>query len=236
MPLALITVAFLGCATFLQPIIAKSNPNRQEISVFIESNGELRIESGLSPQGDVTSYFDDGMNTTGWGVLEVKINPNTSADDTALMYAAGYAEGYLTSKQIYQTYQNTINASGLWNFVDGPTPELVTFMDEQKSYMASMIEKNTDDPFWQYANLLNEQIAGLQAGYNASAAKYGVPTYNSSWPFEFLNLVGDLLDLMSALSWVHCLFFCYPCTCSFFWICFCYPCATRLVTISNSSK
>ena len=78
---------------------------------------------------------------------------------------------------------------------------LQKFMNEQAQYMDQAIKANRNVTFWQYADLLREQLSGLQYGYNLTAKANGVPTYTDSWPFVFLNLVGDLLDLMSALSY-----------------------------------
>merc|ERR1719229_1598394 len=77
----------------------------------------------------------------------------------------------------------------------GPTPQLTKFMDNQTAYENMMIKNNPKDPFWMYADGLQSQLAGLQYGYNLTAKENGVPTYKSSWPFVYLNLVGDLIDL-----------------------------------------
>ena len=115
------------------------------------------------------------------------------------MLAAGLAEGYLTSLGIHQLYENTKKTS-FWDFTDGPDANLTKFMNEQDQYMNDQIAKNLHDPFWKYASLLQQQLEGLQMGYNLSALDHHVPIYKDSWPFKFLNMVGDLLDLKSALS------------------------------------
>ena len=192
-------------ATHKNTVLAVSSaPPRTNLSIVIEENGELRISEQLNPNADVEAFFTDSMNATGWGVLEVKINVIKHAyaiTDAQRMFAAGVAEGYLTSRGIFQTYSNIQNTS-FWDFTDGPQPNLVAFLDEQQKFMDTQIAANPNEPFWQYAALLKQQLSGLHFGYNLSAPSHAVPTFTDSWPFVFLNLVGDLLDLISALSFV----------------------------------
>ena len=192
----------LALALCASAALAVSSSPRTNISIVIEQDGKFTVSEHLNPNADVEAFFTDGMNETGWGVLEVKINVvkhSYAVSDAQRMFAAGVAEGYLTSLGIYQLYTNIQNTS-FWDFTDGPQPNLVKFMKDQQNYMDRQIASNPDDPFWQYAALLPQQLSGLQFGYNLTAASHGIPTYTDSWPFVFLNLVGDLLDLMSALS------------------------------------
>ena len=185
---------------FILSVFAESQ--RKNLSIIIQADGTLKLSEELNPSADVEAYFVDAMNETGWGTLEVKMNTikrSYSISDSQRMFAAGVAEGYLTSLGIHQIYQNIQNTS-LWDFTSGPPDNLQKFMTEQQNYMCKMISQNKEDPFWQYADLLNYQLSGLQHGYNLTAPLNGIPTYMDSWPFVFLNLVGDLLDLMSALS------------------------------------
>ena len=176
---------------------------RKNLSIIIQDDGTLKVSETLNPSADVEAYFIDAMNETGWGTLEVKINVikrSYPVSDSQRMFAAGAAEGYLTSLGIHQIYQNILNTS-IWDFTNGPPDNLKKFISDQQDYMMKMVSQNKDDPFWQYADLLNYQLGGLQYGYNLTAPSNNIPTHSDSWPFVFLNLVGDLLDLMSALSY-----------------------------------
>eukprot|EP00484_Ammonia_sp_Unknown_P028596 CAMPEP_0197037422 /NCGR_PEP_ID=MMETSP1384-20130603/14642_1 /TAXON_ID=29189 /ORGANISM="Ammonia sp." /LENGTH=534 /DNA_ID=CAMNT_0042467725 /DNA_START=20 /DNA_END=1621 /DNA_ORIENTATION=- len=174
----------------------------KNLSITIQSDGSLKISETLDSSADVEAIYTEAMNETGWDILEVKINVIQhaySVSDNQRMFAAGVAEGYFTSLGIYQLYTNIQNTS-FWDYTNGPPQNLQTFMQQQATYMNQQIAKNPTDPFWQYADLLRQQLSGLQYGYNLTAASNGVPTYTDSWPFVFLNLVGDLLDLQSALN------------------------------------
>eukprot|EP01084_Bolivina_argentea_P255919 430647_1 len=186
--------------TILFALTAFSAPPRTNLSITIEQDGSLKISETLNPSADIEAYFIDGMNETGWGTLEIKINVmkrSYSVSDTQRMFAAGVAEGYLTSLGIYELYSNI---QSFWNFTNGPPANLVQFMNTQQAYMNQQIEKNKNNPFWQYANLLNYQLSGLQTGYNMTAPNYKIPTYKDSWPFVFLNIAGDLEAIQYALN------------------------------------
>ena len=58
-----------------------------------------------------------------------------------------------------------------------------------------MINSNPTDPFWQYANIVQSQLEGLWYGYNLTAVSNGVPIFTDMWPVQYLNLIGDLIDL-----------------------------------------
>ena len=49
---------------------------------------------------NATAYgcFDDGLLTTGWGVLEIWLGPNEHVSDDDAMFTAGALEGVLTAK------------------------------------------------------------------------------------------------------------------------------------------
>jgi len=180
---------------------------RTDLSIIIESDGHLNISENLNSNADVQAIYIEEMNATGWDILEVKINVITSSvrgytvSDSQRAFAAGVAEGYLTAVGINALYGNLQNTS-FWDFTHGPPDNLQQFLNQQSTYMSEQIAQNPTDPFWSYANLLRHQLSGVQFGYNASAPHYGLPTYAepNAWPFVFLNLVGDLLDLTAALN------------------------------------
>lgn len=115
-------------------------------------------------KADVVGFFQDGMNTTGWGILEIKTivqsdSESRNVNDTQLGYAAGIAEGYLTSDRLYQMYENTV-VTETWDYTHGPSKKLQNFLDTQQEWMTQMIANNGDDPLWKYVAILREQMNG----------------------------------------------------------------------------
>ena len=138
----LLTVGLLGVAL------------SQEISVYVD-NGEYTVKEGLSADADVEASFIDSCMTTGWGRLHVQINDvsSSNATDAQRMFAAGVAEGYLTSKQIYQAYLNLVNTT-FWDFTNGPSAALQNFVNTQSQWEQSMIANHSDDLYWQMVSLV----------------------------------------------------------------------------------
>ncbi|KAK3090580.1 hypothetical protein FSP39_012855, partial [Pinctada imbricata] len=57
-------------------------------------------------KGTAVGVYNDTLETTGWGILDIASGYGAETSDSDIMYAAGYVEGYLTAKRIYQHYQN----------------------------------------------------------------------------------------------------------------------------------
>ena len=52
----------------------------------------------LDKNGDAYGFYNDSMETTGWGVLEIRAGygPHILSNEV-IMFLAGYLEGYLTA-------------------------------------------------------------------------------------------------------------------------------------------
>ena len=64
--------------------------------------GEIDCMNGVA-----CGYFNDTLNITGWGILEVKTTKQSSAknvNDVNRMYAAGYLEGTVWHKRFWNAY------------------------------------------------------------------------------------------------------------------------------------
>ncbi|ETO34760.1 phospholipase B-like protein, partial [Reticulomyxa filosa] len=150
---------YFWCALLASIASARLKANNiVEVSVLINGNqNTYQVVEGIAPNADVTASYMDGMSSVGWGLLNVTI---TNKQGT---------KGYLTSVRIYEIYMNTYNVSGLWDFTNGPSATLREFLNTQQQYMDSQIEAHSsNDQFWWYAKLLQEQFNGLWYGYNLS--------------------------------------------------------------------
>ncbi|KAJ0058171.1 hypothetical protein NL108_009041, partial [Boleophthalmus pectinirostris] len=77
------------------------------------------------------------------------------------------------------------------------------FMDKQDSWVRSQVkEKQSGDPLWAHAGFIMAQMDGLQAGVADWAKKNGKRPL-TKFEVQFLNGVGDLLDLIPALNPSH---------------------------------
>ena len=191
---------FKGCIVFILCIILNIclSQKRTNVSLIIKDDGGYTMSFGeLNNNADVIGYFVDSMETTGWGILEIRTNvvshDTYTVTDEQLMYYAGFIEGYLTSLRIYETFMNTCDSVG--NYCDGPNTDLQNYIDTQSKYQENMYKNNKNNPIWIYANLLTQQLNGLYAGYNVTAAKNGAKPFDNIFPILFLNIIGDLFDI-----------------------------------------
>lgn len=156
----------------------------------------LLKEGVLDPQGDAYGYYNDTLTSTGWGVLEIRAGYGQTAEpDGVTMFLAGYLEGFLTAPQIFTHYTNMYP-----QLIQNPKTLVAVkrFMAKQDGWSRSQVKRNTSDPLWIHTGLILAQLDGLQAGVTDWAKQHG-RTPLSQFAVQFLNAVGDLLDLIPAL-------------------------------------
>jgi hypothetical protein len=135
---------------------------------YIDENRGLYLVDGVvdETEGVAWAVFDDGINETGWYKLVVK--GREGADSKDMMRCAGYLEGHLSQKQIYQHYQL---AKDIHSFERGKwyPKNWTDFMDANRIYTEESVQAYQDEPYWQEVGLILTQFHGLVDGYNARA-------------------------------------------------------------------
>eukprot|EP01062_Namystynia_karyoxenos_P021923 TRINITY_DN18365_c0_g1_i1.p2 TRINITY_DN18365_c0_g1~~TRINITY_DN18365_c0_g1_i1.p2 ORF type:complete len:569 (+),score=213.54 TRINITY_DN18365_c0_g1_i1:81-1709(+) len=147
--------------------------------------------------GDAVGTFEDTLNSTGWGILNVASSEGTPDSDQA--FAAGAAEGLLTAPRIWEHYINMYQA----HFGDMAAEDVAkvrSFMAEHDKWSREQIKANPDSPFWRQVGNVFAQFDGLVAGYNAAAADGVYPVSQLDlWAFQVLNSDGDLFQVVPAV-------------------------------------
>ncbi|XP_029913074.1 phospholipase B-like 1 [Myripristis murdjan] len=157
----------------------------------------LLKEGVLEKQGDAYGYLNDTLSSTGWSVLEIRAGyGETPEPDEVTFFLAGYLEGFLTAQQIIDHYANMYPQLISDPKVLGPVQ---SFMKKQDTWTREQVKLNkSSDPLWKHAGFIVAQMDGLQAGVAHWAKKQGKKPL-SLFDVQFLNAVGDLLDLIPAL-------------------------------------
>lgn len=58
----------------------------------------LQVRNTLDRNGDAYGFYNNTIQTTGWGVLEIRAGySRKTLSNEDIMYAAGFLEGYLTA-------------------------------------------------------------------------------------------------------------------------------------------
>ena len=178
--------------------------------MYYDSNtDEYSIQLGKidCTNGIACGYFDDTLNSTGWGVLEIKIDyssskSKTSATDYNRMYAAGMLEGYLSYYEIY--YGWLAGWQGYGPTFEPVLNEMKNWTKTQRQWIDDMIEANGESSqYWTYVNLLTAQFDGEIVGYNQATVDFSNETnipQLTDFDFQFISGNQDLYDLMNVLS------------------------------------
>ncbi|XP_050408121.1 putative phospholipase B-like 2 isoform X1 [Patella vulgata] len=125
------------------------------------------IKDGYQSGCIVSGQFINSGNTTGWGELGIKsVDTSRSWNDSAMAYAAGLVEGYLTKTLIEQFYFNTLATYCPYTLPWTPyCSQLNKYLISNLDWVRSMITDNPQDPYWYQVRLFYEQLAGLEDGY-----------------------------------------------------------------------
>jgi hypothetical protein len=138
-------------------------------------------------------YSPAANHISNFAQLYIQSNENFSDDEQ--MFAAGFLEAYMSAESIFQHYNNMLCQVDCSGAV--PT-DLSDFFQVQEEWMRGKVEANTECPYWSYMGNLLSQKDGLMAGYNASS--YSAQHPLTPWAFTMLNSLGDMLDILPALS------------------------------------
>jgi hypothetical protein len=167
--------------------VAASFDTRQ-VSVYFNGTN-VTWSSRLDPAAAAMGVFEDSLNVTGWGILNIKTQGRFT--DAQQGYAAGFAEGVLTAPRIWEQYLN------MWMSIFNNTPDarVQAFGDAQDAWTRQQVAANPKDGFWQQVGHLMGQFDGLRDGFNAVSA-----TKLSTFAFWALNSDGDLFQIIPAVE------------------------------------
>lgn len=158
-------------------------------------------EGVLETEGDAYGYLNNTLFSTGWSVLEIRAGyGKTQQADDITFFLAGFLEGFLTAQQMMDHYTNLLPQL----IHDDKTLSLVQdFIAKQDSWVREQVKlRGGSDPLWAHAAFIVAQMDGLQAGAADWAKSQGKKPL-SKFEVQFLNAVGDLLDLIPALNPSH---------------------------------
>ncbi|XP_017571527.1 phospholipase B-like 1 [Pygocentrus nattereri] len=192
-----ISVFMFACVTLSGAVVRAEGVLKATV-YWDSTHKSVSLKEGvLDKAGDAYGYYNDSFSSTGWGVLEIRAGyGETPEPDDVTYFLAGYLEGFLTARQMYDHFTNMY-------------PQIITeqkvllavkkFMTKQDEWARQQVKLNkSSDPLWSHTGLILAQMDGLQAGVADWAKRVGRKPL-SRFEVQFLNAVGDLLDLIPAL-------------------------------------
>ncbi|XP_068192495.1 phospholipase B-like 1 [Antennarius striatus] len=158
----------------------------------------LLKEGVLEKDGDAFGYLNDTQSRTGWSILEIRSGyGQTPETDEVTFFLAGYLEGFLTAQKMIDHHTNMFP-----QLIDSPEilAQVKSFFVKQDSWTREQVKlSGSADPLWKHVGFIVAQVDGLQAGVADWAKKKGMKPL-TLFDLQFLNAVGDLLDLIPALT------------------------------------
>ncbi|KAL0484729.1 hypothetical protein AKO1_011640 [Acrasis kona] len=156
------------------------------------THSSFRVEVGVRDfdRGAAVASYQPRLEEIGWDILQVETG-NSDLPDDIKAYAAGYIEGFLTSKRIWTHFSN------MFEFTWGKSskmPEYVSeFFKNQKNWVEDQVAANKQDSYWQQVNLIQRQFEGLVQGYNSNASESQKIAYTD---LHTISSFGDLFDII----------------------------------------
>eukprot|EP00054_Salpingoeca_dolichothecata_P001998 m.21431 g.21431 ORF g.21431 m.21431 type:complete len:539 (-) comp12694_c0_seq1:32-1648(-) len=149
------------------------------------------FHSQVVPNAAATGSFSPGSeHPSGFGVLKIETQPQFN--NTEQYFAAGYLEGQLTQKEIFDMYTNMLSVEPVYK---SPPKNLTDFLDTQFKWVRAQVTERSSDVYWQNVGYIMAQFDGLVAGYGDKAPE---SEKLSLFAFYYLNGMGDFFDLLPA--------------------------------------
>ncbi|XP_004693314.2 PREDICTED: phospholipase B-like 1 [Condylura cristata] len=182
-------------------LAAAAPPSLAEVhyatAYWMPAEKTVEIKNVLDKGGDAYGFYNDSVMTTGWGILEIKAGYGSQdLSNDVIMFVAGFLEGYLTASQMYDHFTN------LYPQLIKKSPivdKVQEFLEKQDQWTRDKIKNSKDDPFWRHTGYIIAQFDGLYVGSKKRAILEGRKPM-TVFQIQFLNAVGDLLDLIPSLS------------------------------------
>ncbi|XP_014689697.2 phospholipase B-like 1 [Equus asinus] len=182
-------------------LVAAVSPSQAVVysatAYWMPAEKTVQVKNVMDRNGDAYGFYNNSVKTTGWGILEIRAGygSQTLSNDIT-MFVAGFLEGYLTALHMFDHFRNLYP-----QLIQ--TPSIVNkvrdFMAKQDQWTRSKIKDYKDDPFWRHMGYVMAQLDGLYVGAMKRASLEGIKPM-TMFQIQFLNAVGDLLDLIPSLS------------------------------------
>ncbi|XP_017383812.1 phospholipase B-like 1 isoform X2 [Cebus imitator] len=157
----------------------------------------IQVKNVMDKNGDAYGFYNNSVKTTGWGILEIRAGYGSQAlSNEIIMFVAGFLEGYLTAPHMNDHYTNLYP-----QLIKNPSilDKVQDFMEKQDKWTRKNIKAYKNDSFWRHTGYVMSQIDGLYLGAMKRAILEGTKPM-TLFQIQFLNAVGDLLDLIPSLS------------------------------------
>jgi hypothetical protein len=130
-------------------------------SVVQNADGKYIVQKGiLDDKALAFGTFDDTLNSTGWGVLDLVGQDIEGTTVDQAFWAVGLLEGFLTGERISQ---NAKTMNKFWNFSAEKNETISKFFDDQLIWAREQVAdpENKKDPYWTNVGYVINQVTNF---------------------------------------------------------------------------
>ena len=142
---------------------------------------------------DAYATFNDSLNESGWGRLNIRANPKSSSKDQ--MFCMGYIDTAISASRVYEAYKlyrEENNAKGAW------PKGWENWINQNIEYINKQIQVNPQDPYWIGISLIREQFRGMVNGLREHRPEGEAEIKEVD--FWIFQSAGDFEDIDQALN------------------------------------
>jgi len=160
-------------------------------SVLYE-NQLFNVVEGLKENAVAIAHLDEAYFKEGWNKLKISNVKNNPSSGSIKMKAAGYLEGFIRQKDIFNAYYNFANGTGT------PTSTQVQkFITDNDKWIRQNAFAGNANTYWSTIGLLLNQYDGIIEGYQRAAPS---AQYLSSYQLMVFALQYELGDIAIAVT------------------------------------
>eukprot|EP01090_Pellita_catalonica_P019701 TRINITY_DN6787_c0_g1_i1.p1 TRINITY_DN6787_c0_g1~~TRINITY_DN6787_c0_g1_i1.p1 ORF type:complete len:533 (+),score=70.96 TRINITY_DN6787_c0_g1_i1:123-1721(+) len=194
-------------SAFLWVVAAQTN-SWYSLTYDAKSDKYNLIEGKHDQRSDVVGIgkYDDTIETKGWSQLWVDVLEKPHFNDHIRAFAAGFLEGALTHKRIYDYFRN-IQELGKMVIWGDNLDNLEAWLDTQQNWTRTNVAKlRNSSPYWDLVGLIDTQVDGIVAGYNYMAPATHKLSHRN---IILINSLPDSMDLVNVVNkttrpdWLH---------------------------------
>ena len=167
----------------------------REMTGFVADDFSITTVEGIQTNGSCWATFDD--NLTEIGNMHFSVHGREGETKQKMMYCAGYLEGVMLQKRIYQAYINNIYVT----YGEAAEPKFESYIEDfyEENYkrMKEMIEANPQVEYWTNVDAFLRISDGMFDGYNKTA-----PAEEAIQHSDFIihNQLPDIYDIKTAVG------------------------------------
>ncbi|XP_022197316.1 putative phospholipase B-like 2 [Nilaparvata lugens] len=172
--------------------MVQASAHRPNTFYFTQKSAQKTVSviEGVAKSTDswtARGYFDNKVNRTGFGYLEIETN--IKFDSVSQAYHAGYLEGFLTADLIYSRWYNMVRD---WCKDDRQNCDKINkFIEKNSIWITEKFEKNGNETYWYQLKLFYVQLYGMVEGYNSNTKHDKLGLADIMW-LNLLTEVGDI--------------------------------------------